>query len=268
MEKLKEFQVLIPMTGYGSRFVDRGYKKLKPFIDVHGKPIIEWVVKMFPGDEHNITFICREEHLKEIDYMKSELNRIAPDASIFSIKKWEKKGPVIDVLKAKSIFSDSKPIIVSYCDFYMHWDYYFFKDSVLKKNFDGALPCYSGFHPHLIPDKNLYGSCSVDKHNNLIEIREKFSWHKDKTKDINSPGIFYFKNASTLIKYCNELVDSNDHINNEFYMSLPYNYLVKDSLKVWCPENVTHFCQWGTPEDLEDYLYWIEKISYEWEADQ
>ena len=91
MDRVKDFQIIIPMTGYGSRFVERGYTKLKPFIEVHGKPIIEWVVKMFPGDEENITFICRDEHLQELDYMQAELNRIAPQASIFPITNWEKK---------------------------------------------------------------------------------------------------------------------------------------------------------------------------------
>ena len=44
-------------------------------------------------------------------------------------------------------------------------------------------------------------------------------------------------------------------------MSLPFNYLVRDGLKVWCPSNIEYFCQWGTPEDLEDYLFWINAIS-------
>ena len=64
----EEMQILIPMTGYGSRFIEKGYKPLKPFIEVHGRPIIEWVVKMFEGDEHLIKFICRESHLDKFNY--------------------------------------------------------------------------------------------------------------------------------------------------------------------------------------------------------
>jgi NDP-sugar pyrophosphorylase family protein len=264
MEKVKDFQILIPMTGYGSRFAEQGYSKLKPFIEVHGRPIIEWVVKMFPGDESNITFICREEHLNELTYFRKDIERIAPNASIFSIHDWEKRGPVMDILKAKDIIEPDRPIIISYCDFYMHWDYIQFKKEVISRNCDGSMPCYSGFHPHLIPEKNLYGSCKVDEQDNLIEIREKYSWNKDKSLDINSPGVFFFKNSTILTKYCQQLVDENININNEYYMSLPFNFLVQDDLKVWCPSNVHSFCQWGTPEDLEDYLYWINKIDQFW----
>lgn len=261
MEKIRDFQILIPMTGHGSRFVEAGYSRLKPFIEVHGKPIIEWVIKMFPGDEKNITFICQSKHLRELPYYRSELERIAPDASIFEVTDWKKNGPVMDVIKAKKIFSDNRPIIVSYCDFYMHWDYIHFKREVMKRDCDGSMPCYTGFHPHLLSPNNLYGSCKVDENGNLIEIREKHSWNDDKTQDINSPGVFFFKDSKLLLKYCNKLIDNNTHINNEYYMSLPFNLFVEDGLSVWCPSNVKSFCQWGTPEDLEDYLYWINFIS-------
>ena len=256
----EDMQILIPMTGNGSRFVNKGYSRLKPFIEVHGRPIIEWVVKMFKGDEHLINFICRESHLNEFDYLESELIRIAPEGRIISIKDWEKKGPVMDTLKAVSLLNLNGPILISYCDYYMHWNYKKFKSDLKDLDCDGSIPCYSGFHPHLLPKQNLYGSCKVDKEEYLIQIKEKHAWNEDKTKDFNSPGVFYFKDASMLKKYCKELIQSNEHINEEFYMSLPFNYLVRDGLKVWCPSNIDYFCQWGTPEDLEDYLFWINAI--------
>tara|TARA_A100001015_G_scaffold265437_1_gene313810 strand:- start:5455 stop:6264 length:810 start_codon:yes stop_codon:yes gene_type:complete len=261
MDILENFKIVIPMTGYGSRFVDQGFKKLKPFIEVHNKPIIEWVVKMFPGDEDKILFVCREKHLEEHEYIKSELERIAPNAKIFSISDWKKRGPVIDVLKACHLIEDHCPIIVSYCDYYMHWNYKKFKHDVVTKNCDGSVPCYTNFHPHLIPEDNLYASCKVDDNENLIEIREKFAWNKNKMLDLNSPGVYFFKNKDILTKYSNQMIDENDHINNEYYMSLPFNYLVKDGLKVWCPANIEKFCQWGTPEDLSAYIDWINFVA-------
>ena len=75
-------QIIIPMTGYGSRFVAAGYQELKPFIRVQGRPILEWIVKgMYPG-ESNFLFICRGEHLKSIKGMEETLCQIAPGAEI------------------------------------------------------------------------------------------------------------------------------------------------------------------------------------------
>ena len=56
------------------------------------------------------------------------------------------------------------------------------------------------------------------------------------------------------------MIDANDHLNQEYYASLAFNYLVKEGLTVWCPDNIRHFCQWGTPQDLEDYLRWMNQI--------
>ncbi len=178
----------------------------------------------------------------------------------FPYKKWEKKGPVNDVLLASDIIDDIQPSIVSYCDYYMHWNYNNFKSEINKRNFDGVIPCYSGFHPHLIPKKNLYASCKTDINGNLIEIREKFLWKKDKMKTLHSPGVYYFKTGAIMKKYFKKTMDNEKPINGEYYASLPYNYLLKDGLKVWCPVNISHFCQWGTPEDLQEYLFWINTI--------
>ena len=52
-------RIIIPMSGLGQRFLDAGYNDPKPLIIVDGKPIIEHVVNLFPG-EKDISFICNE----------------------------------------------------------------------------------------------------------------------------------------------------------------------------------------------------------------
>ncbi len=253
-------KIIIPMTGYGSRFVAAGYKELKPFIEVQGKPIIEWIVKgMYPG-ENDFLFVCRKEHLDTIPDMEKRLKAIAPDAHIVAIDDWIKKGPVYDVLRASDSIPDDEPCIINYCDFYMDWDYESFCKDVISNGCDGCIPCYSGFHPHLMIEKNLYASCRVDENENLIEIREKYSFEEDKTKARHSPGVYYFRTGATMKKYCSMLVESDQAINGEYYASLPYNFMVKDGLRVWVPVNAEKFCQWGTPEDMADYLFWTNYV--------
>lgn len=248
------------MTGYGSRFVAAGYKELKPFINVQGKPIIQWIINgMYPG-EKDILFVCRKEHLDNIPAMKEKLLQIAPSAEIFSIDKWVKKGPVYDVLRASGKIDDKVQCIINYCDFYMTWDWAQFKVQVGNRKCDGCIPCYTGFHPHLLRAKNVYASCLTDKEDNLVEIREKYSFEKDKTKAKHSPGVYYFKTGRLLKEYCQRLVDSGNSLNGEYYASLPYNFMVRDGLKVWVPTNVEQFCQWGTPEDMEEYLFWTNMV--------
>ena len=253
-------QVIIPMTGQGSRFKSAGYDRLKPFIEVHDRPIIEWVVKMFSADKDHILFICQKEHLEALDYIKTTLQRITPKARVFPITHWQKKGPVNDIMLASRMINDKQPVLISYCDYYMHWNYKQFKKAVQTKNCEGAIICYTGFHPHLTLPHNVYASCKIDKNNNLIEIREKFSWEKDKTKTYHSAGLYYFKTGDLMKTYFKKAIALKQSINGEYYVSLPYNELVKDGLKVWCPYDISYFCQWGTPQDLQDYLFWINTI--------
>lgn len=259
--------VIIPMTGYGSRFVAAGYKELKPFIPVMGVPVIEWIVKkMYPADTDFI-FVCRGEHLKEDASMEKRLVELAPRAKIVSIKDWVKKGPVYDVLRAYRELKDShqidveKPCIINYCDFYMTWDFQAFARMAKERDCDSSVPCYTGFHPNLLPQKNYYASCLTDDEDNLLEIREKYSFEKDKTMAKHSPGVYYFKNGYLMEKYCQILTEHEEcAINGEYYASLPYNFMVQDGLKVWVPTNVKYFCQWGTPEDMQEFVYWTDLI--------
>lgn len=251
-------QIIIPMTGYGSRFAAAGYKELKPFIKVQGRPIIEWITKGMYRGEDNFLFVCRREHLDTVPRMREMLKEAAPKGRIFEIDDWVKLGPVYDVLRAGDAIDEDEPAIINYCDFYMTWDYEKFCTEAARRHCDGAVPCYSGFHPHLTIEKNLYASCLTDENDNLIEIREKFSFEADKTKAKHSPGVYYFRTGALLKKYCQRLVDAGETLNGEYYASLPYNYMVRDGLTVWVPVNVGKFCQWGTPEDMADYLFWTE----------
>lgn len=253
-------KIIIPMTGYGSRFVAAGYKELKPFIKVMGQPILKWIVDGMYPEEKDILFVCRKEHLDTISGMAKQLNEIAPTAKIFSISDWVKKGPVYDVLRASEAINNDEPCIINYCDFYMSWNWKQEKEKILERNCEGCVPCYTGFHPHLLVPKNLYASCLTDGNDNLIEIREKYSFEKDKTRAKHSPGVYYFKSGKLLKKYCQKLVDANQAINGEYYASMPYNFMVQDGLKVWIPTNIDYFCQWGTPEDMEESLYWLNTI--------
>lgn len=259
--------VIIPMTGYGSRFVAAGYQELKPFIRVMGRPVIEWIVKdMYPADV-NIIFVCRGEHLMKDAFMRERLLLLAPEAKIVSIEDWVKKGPVYDVLRgyrellAQQAIDAQEPCIINYCDFYMQWDYAAFAKEAAERGCDGAVPCYSGFHPNLLPEKNYYASCLTDAQDDLIEIREKYSFEKDKTKAKHSPGVYYFAGGAVMEKYCQILTEHEEcAINGEYYASLPYNFMVQDGLKVWVPVNVEYFCQWGTPEDMQEFVYWTDLI--------
>lgn len=245
--------IIIPLSGIGKRFIDAGYKDPKPLIMIEGKPIIEHIVNLFPG-ENKFTFICNDKHLQETN-MKEILLSIKPNANIFQVSVENRKGPVDAVLQAQELILDDEEIIVSYCDYGTMWNYEEFKKQVKEKNVDGAIACYTGFHPHMLGTDNY----AFVRETNMFmnEIQEKKPFTDNKMNEWASNGTYYFKSGLILKKYFKKLVDLNISINNEFYVSMVYNLLVQDNLRVLIFP-IEKMLQWGTPKDLEEYMVWSD----------
>ncbi len=236
------------MSGMGNRFVAAGYTTPKPLIEIDGMPIIEHVVKMFPG-ETDFIFICNSKHLQETN-MREVLMRIAPGGVIREIPP-HKKGPVYAVLQVADLLADEEEVIVNYCDFSCYWDYSDFLKHTRDRKADGAVPAYKGFHPHMLGTTN-YAFMRDDKQW-MLEIKEKEPFTDNRMQEYASMGTYYFRKGSYVKKYFSELIEKGIDLKGEFYVSLIYNLLVQDGLKVSIYD-VQHMLQWGTPQDVEEYL--------------
>lgn len=245
-------QIVIPMTGVGQRFIDKGYKTPKPLIEVDGKPIIEHVVNLFPGEDDFI-FICNTKHLQETN-LREVLTRIAPKGKIVEIPP-HKKGPVYAVYQIKDLLKDDEEVIVNYCDFGTYWDYKDFLNHTRSRNADGAIPSYKGFHPHMLGKINY--AFMRDEKQWMLEIREKQPFTSNRMNEYASNGTYYFKKGSYIKKYFKQLMDKDINLNGEYYVSMVYNLLVQDGLKVSIYE-IQHMQQWGTPGELEEYISWSD----------
>ena len=106
----------------------------------------------------------------------------------------------------------------------------------------------------------MYAGCKVDNQNRLFEIREKHSFETDKTTGHHSAGIYYFKHARYIKHYFPLLMAKNQRVNNEFYVSMIYQLMLNDQKHINVYDQISHFCQWGTPEDLAEYLYYFESV--------
>ena len=100
------------MSGIGKRFIEAGYADPKPLIRINDKPIIDYVVNLFPK-VNSVLFICNEEHIKNND-IESKLRNIVPDCIIVKVSTDNRKGPVDAVYQAREYIDDAAEIIVSY----------------------------------------------------------------------------------------------------------------------------------------------------------
>jgi len=186
-------KIVIPMSGVGQRFRDAGYKDPKPLIQVDGKPIIEHVVAMFPG-EADFTFVCSRDHLESTG-LRAVLTRIAPAGRIVAIEP-HKLGPVHAVLQAADTLPDDEPVVVNYCDFAVDWDWPAIKAAMAANGCDGAVPAYRGFHPHMLGDTHY--AFMRDDHGWMLEIQEKKPFTANRMDEYASTGTYCFRRGALL----------------------------------------------------------------------
>lgn len=250
-------KIIIPMSGSGNRFIKGGYTTPKPLIEVDGKPMIEHVVNLFPG-ETKFVFGCKDEHLKTTN-MREILQRIAPQGKIISMPSSKEvngktlKGPVFATSLMFDHIDDNEEVIVNYCDFSTYWDYADFLKHTRSRKADGAIPSYKGFHPHMLGSTN-YAFIRDDKQW-LQEIKEKEPFTNNRMQEYASNGTYYFSKGAYVKKYFQELMDRDINLKGEFYVSLIYNLMQRDGLKTSVYE-IQHMLQWGIPEDVEIYQNW------------
>jgi bifunctional N-acetylglucosamine-1-phosphate-uridyltransferase/glucosamine-1-phosphate-acetyltransferase GlmU-like protein len=250
----KDVQIIIPMSGLGKRFIDAGYKDPKPLIDVDGKPMIEHVIKLFPG-ESDFSFICNDQHLRETN-MKTILQNICPIGKIYEVPVIFREGPVHAVSLIFDSIDDNKEVIVSYCDYGTYWNYESFLKDIRERNADGAIACYRGFQQHMLGTDNYAFLQETEVGSRWMNaIQEKKPFTENRMNEYASNGTYYFKTGAIMKKYFKELMEQKMKINNEYYVSMVYNLLVKDNLNVSIFE-IEHMLQWGTPNDLEIYKGW------------
>lgn len=242
--------IYIPMSGLGNRYVRAGYSDPKPLIDVDGKPMIERVLDMFPG-EHRFLFTVNRQHAETTDIV-DRVQRMRSGAQVHVIDV-QKDGPVRAAIETEHLIPDEEPVLLSYCDMGCQWDFDAFVRWAEEGDYDGAVVCYTGFHPSLL-SPTLYARARCDGQT-VLEIREKHQFTDDPMAEYTSNGVHYFRRGADLKRFARELKAQDRRVKGELFVSLVSQLQVEAGQKVGAYLVDRHF-SFGTPEDLRDYASW------------
>jgi NDP-sugar pyrophosphorylase family protein len=249
---MNEMQIVIPMSGFGERFRQAGYDIPKPLIEIDGKPMIAYVIEMFPG-ETDMTFICNQDHLAEPAYrMEALILKHCPQARIVGIPS-HKLGPVHAVQQVAHLLDHARPVLVSYCDYTCYWLWEDFKAFVRETGCDGAIPAYRGFHPHSLGTTNY--AYLREKDGWALDIKEKEPFTSNRMQEFASSGAYYFATGALMLETFDRQVGLGLHLKGEYYLSLACKLLMTEGRAVAIYE-LQHFMQWGTPQDVAEYRNW------------
>ena len=246
--------LIMPMSGAGKRFLDKGYKMPKPLIEVSDTPMVLQAASCLPKTLHQV-FVLREDihgHKKAMDQIKS----IYPDA-IFEILPKMTEGQActaaigLDALKkrAKGIL---EPVTIGTCDNGVLYDSKKFKNLLNSPEID-----------IIVWGIRAYGMA--------IDHPQMFSWIKEKDNHIlgvsvkeaiNSPetdpiviGTFTFCRIQDFHNCFDRLITRGNKVNGEFYLDSCINDAIDMGLRCHLFE-VDNFISWGTPKELHIFKYW------------
>jgi len=154
------------------------------------------------------------------------------------------RGAVETALAAEKYINNDIPLIITNSDQIFEWD----KDKYITYLWDSNTDA-----DVVITNANTdkFSYIKLDENNFGLEVAEK--------KIISNNalvGIHYWKKGKYFVESGKELINKNIRANNEFYISLTYNLLIQNQIKVTCYklEENERYLSIGTPEQLIDYL--------------
>lgn len=236
--KDEKMNVLIPMAGAGSRFVDAGYTFPKPLIQVNDRPMIELVVNNI-GIEANFIFVVQKEHREKYN-LDTMLSLIAPKCKIVEVDGIT-EGAACTALLAKEYINNDSPLFFANSDQYVEWNPVEFMYEMQERQCDGGIVTFKATHPK-------WSFAKVDENGYVTEVAEKNPISDDATV-----GYYYWKKGSDFVKYAEQMIDKDVRVNNEFYVCPVFNQAIEDDRKIRIYE-AKKMWGLGTPEDLEYYL--------------
>jgi len=227
--------VVIPMSGLGSRFAAAGYTLPKPLIDVAGKSMIERVVRNI-GILGQYIFIVQKQHYDQYN-LGNILQLIMPDCKIIQVDGIT-DGACCTTLLAKKYIDNNSHLIIANSDQWVDYDPCDFMWSMISNNIDGGILTFTDNHPK-------WSYVKTNNHNIVNEVMEKKVISNQATC-----GIYYWTKGSMYVKYAEQMIENNIRYNNEFYVAPVYQEAIKDGKKI-----KAFSCQkmvgLGTPEDLD-----------------
>jgi len=231
--------IVVPMAGRGSRFVQAGYKVPKPLINIHGQTMIEYVTRNIrPNIEHRFIYICQQEHVEKYD-LANTLKRIAPGCIVITVDHIT-EGAACTVLLAEQYINNSDALMIANSDQYVDADIN--KYLAAMGGYDGLIMTMPANHPK-------WSYIAYDQDGFVTLVREK-----EVISDMATVGIYNYKHGSEFVKYAHQMIEKNIRVNNEFYVAPVYNEMVEAGKKIVFYNVGSSMYGLGTPEDLNKFL--------------
>lgn len=231
--------IVIPLAGEGSRFSQAGFTVPKPLIKVEGKTLIEHSIESL-GLKGRYIFITKKYGDEDYnDQLTGIFTKLCPNFLEVTLS-FPTTGAATSALFAQNLVDPTGALIVTNSDQYLDWDPADFMSYIEKEDPDLCIGVYKSSDP-----KNSFAKIENDE---VVELVEKIA-----VSDVALTGFHYWKDPKEFFSSAKELVNDYESMGyKEPYVSLTYNYLLKNGKKVSTYE-MPGFQPLGTPADIDVY---------------
>lgn len=243
----KILNIVVPMAGAGSRFIQAGYTFPKPLIEIEGKPMIQVVIEnLRPAIPHRFIFICRKEHYEKYSLFEVFKNSTNDNFESIQLESMT-QGAACTVLIASKYINNDNDLLIANADQVVDIDINNYLNFSRNSTVAGTIMTFETSHPK-------WSYARVDQDNNVIEVAEK-----KVISNKGTVGIYYFSQGSKFVENACLMIEKDIRTNNEFYVCPAYNELIlkNEIIKIW-DIKAEQMHGMGTPEDLNLYLAYLD----------
>ncbi len=234
----ESMNVVIPMSGAGSRFMNSGYSFPKPLISIGEKPMIQVAIENL-NITANFIFIVLREHYEQY-HLESMLKIIAPGCKII-ITDGITDGACCSTLLAAEHIDNDAPLLIANSDQFIEWESGAFFHAMNAPGIDGGILTFENTHPK-------WSYISVDANGNVATLKEK-----EVISNQATVGVYFWTTGKDYVRYARQMIQKNIRVNGEFYVAPVYNEAIAEGM-VFKPWVVDKMWGLGTPEDLDHFL--------------
>lgn len=282
-------KVVILLGGENKRFLERDYQTHKALLKIDNEKtvldhIVENELKMFHNEIDKITDVkfiitnynrvCYNNHkyYEYDDIKKLQIQKLYDKIHNFKtfFDSEDISFSIVDnsPLKAGALYSaynaiiknfnpnDTEPILIMNCNQFVKFtleNISDLKDLYLQfKSLTSVEGILLHSHKYNVPREyqNNFGYSEIEHEKEVISLIKE----KDSTfSSALHTGHYFIKNSSTFIKYALQAFDRKETVNNEYFISTIFEFML-DEDKLVLPAHIEEFVSIGIPELYEYYI--------------
>jgi NDP-sugar pyrophosphorylase family protein len=212
-------KIILPLAGSSDLFQKAGFPYPKPFIEINGKPMIEWVIESTRSLDipSQIIFIIKEGD-SNVYHLDNTLKLLDPNCEIVKLKN-ETKGGLCSVLMAIDVIDDGDNVLVLNSDQIMDVKLSLFHNFWKQKKSDVGIVTFKSVHPRW--------SFALIEEDAIIQTAEK-----NPISNQAIAGYYYFNSAKQFFDCAFQTIINDVQKDGMFYISPVINEFILRNKKV------------------------------------